>query len=126
MLLLALNEAFDKRQIELLLMLDKVKAPWISVSGLRRMKCGPADRTQPIPRVTLPKPQAIDQIRNLRASMPPTSVSFVTTKAPRSPPLRLRAERHCSRTSAIRVPPERLFTWPDSAGVFGSIIAPES
>lgn len=30
MLLLALNEAFDKRQIELLLMLDKVKALWIS------------------------------------------------------------------------------------------------
>jgi HNH endonuclease len=30
MLLLALNEAFDKRQVELLLMLDKVKALWIS------------------------------------------------------------------------------------------------
>lgn len=30
MLLLALNEAFDKRQIELLLMLDRVKALWIS------------------------------------------------------------------------------------------------
>jgi len=29
MLLLALNEALDKRQVELLLMLDKVKALWI-------------------------------------------------------------------------------------------------